>query len=147
MLKRAGGNVNATTICADFYQLDVPPLSYDGVMCAYGLRNLDDNPKALKKIHGLLKPGGRFVTLEFFRPDRWYSWAWNLTYGQFVIPTIGRLVSSHQAAYRHLRDSVRGYYTVDDYCGLLRETGFEVKVAKRQTGGISGLIVADKELT
>lgn len=144
MLKGAGVNVTATTICADFYQLDVPPLSYDGVMCAYGLRNLDDNPAALRKIYQLLTPGGRLVILEFFRPDRWYSWGWNLTYGQFVIPAVGVFLSRHRDAYRHLRDSVRHYYTLDQYENLLRETGFEVKVTKRQTGGISGLIVADK---
>ena len=140
----AQGRERVTKLCADFFQWDHPVESFDGVMCSYGMRNLDDNPKALRKIHTLLQSGGRFVLLEFFRPDRWYTWCWNLTYAQFVLPAIGRVVSHHNGAYRHLRDSVRGFYAIDRYCDLLRETGFDVKVARRLTGGISGLIVADK---
>jgi ubiquinone/menaquinone biosynthesis methyltransferase len=138
-----GGEVQ--TECIDFYEFSRPPKSFDAAMCAYGLRNLDDNPLALNKIHQLLKPGGKFVILEFFRPDRWYTWAWHLTYAQFVLPTLGQLISRHEGAYGHLRDSVRGFYTLDQYAALLRKTGFEVKGAKRLTGGISGLIVAEKE--
>jgi len=132
------------THCGDFFTFEAPEGAFDAAMCAYGVRNLDDNPFALKKIYRLLKPGGRLVILEFFRPDRWYTWAFHKTYGEFVIPSIGSLVSRHRKAYRHLRDSVRGFYTLDQYVQLLQETGFEVKVAKRQTGGISGMIVAEK---
>ncbi|MBI4374135.1 MAG: class I SAM-dependent methyltransferase [Deltaproteobacteria bacterium] len=117
---------------------------YDAVMCAYGMRNLDDNPAALQKIHQLLTNKGRLVILEFFRPDHWLMKFFHATYAQFVIPTIGRLISRHEGAYAHLRDSIRGFYTLDEYCQSLRETGFEVKVAKQLTGGISGLIVAEK---
>ncbi len=142
--ERGGATGGPATICSDFFQWNAPCESFDGTMCAYGMRNLDDNPVALKKIFTLLKPGGHLVILEFFRPDRWYTWVWNLTYAQFVLPAIGRLVSRHNGAYRHLRDSVRGFYTLDRYCNLLRESGFEVKESRRLTGGISGMIVAEK---
>ncbi len=135
---------HVTTECVDFYKLVRPAGSFDGAMSAYGLRNLSDNRAALEKINQLLSPKGRLVVLEFFRPDRWYTWAWHLTYAQFVIPLIGLVVSRHKKAYRHLRDSVRGFYTLDQYVQLLRETGFAVKVAERLTGGISGLVVAEK---
>jgi len=108
------------------------------------MRNLVDNPAALQRIHQLLRPSGLFVVLEFFRPDRWYTWLWHLTYAQCVMPMIGRIVSRRRDAYKHLRDSVRGFYTLDRYAELLRENRFGVKVAKRLTGGISGLIVAEK---
>ena len=133
-----------TTECTDFFQFTRPPESFDAAMCAYGLRNLDDNRLALQRIHQLLKRGGTFVLLEFFRPDRWYSWLFHRTYAQYVIPFVGWFVSRHRDAYRHLRDSVRGFYTLDQYVELLRETGFVVKTAQRLTGGVSGLIVAEK---
>ncbi|MBI4197420.1 MAG: ubiquinone/menaquinone biosynthesis methyltransferase [Deltaproteobacteria bacterium] len=130
--------------CSDFFKFVRPPATFDAAMCAYGFRNLEDNTKALKRIHHLLKPGGRLLILEFFRPDRWYTWIFHYTYAQFLIPLIGWLVSRHQGAYKHLRDSVRGFYTLDQYIQLLRKTGFEIKKVKRLTGGISGLIVGEK---
>jgi demethylmenaquinone methyltransferase / 2-methoxy-6-polyprenyl-1,4-benzoquinol methylase len=133
-----------TAECSDFFKFIRPPGSFDGAMCAYGMRNLDDNQEALTKIHQLLKTGGRLVILEFFRPDRWYTWFFHYTYAQFMIPIIGWLVSGNKGAYRYLRDSVRGFYTLDQYTALLNKSGFKVIKAKRMTGGISSLIVADK---
>lgn len=130
--------------CIDFFKFTRPAGSFDGAMCAYGMRNLDDNPMALERLHHLLRAGGKLVLLEFFRPDRMITRLFNLTYAQFVIPAVGLLFSRHKEAYRHLRDSVRRFYTLDEYAQLLQEAGFEVKVAKRLTGGISGLIVAEK---
>ncbi|MBI2082874.1 MAG: ubiquinone/menaquinone biosynthesis methyltransferase [Deltaproteobacteria bacterium] len=142
---KKGGRGGFSTVCADFFKFDAQPSFFDGMMCAYGMRNLDDNQAALRKIHQLLSPKGRLVILEFFRPDNWVMQLFHSTYAQFVIPPLGRLISRHPHAYEHLRDSVRGFYTIDEYCHLLQENGFEVKVVKRLTGGISGLIVAEKK--
>jgi demethylmenaquinone methyltransferase/2-methoxy-6-polyprenyl-1,4-benzoquinol methylase len=130
-------------VVADVLKLKLQPQSYDAVMCAYGMRNLDDNTAALKMIRSLLRPGGRLVILEFFRPEGILSQVFNLTYAEFVIPALGKLVSRHPNAYHYLRDSVRNFYTPTAYRELLRSIGFEKITIKPQSGGISHLITAE----
>ena len=130
-------------LVADAMRLEMPPDCYDAVMCAYGMRNIDDNERVLKKILGTLRPGGKLVVLEFFRPEGILSQLFNLTYAEFVIPVLGKLVSKHPNAYHYLRDSVRNFYTPSAYRELLRTVGFENIAIKPQSGGISHLITAE----
>lgn len=130
-------------VVQDAMSLGLAPASYEAVMCAYGMRNVDNNEYVLRKIFKLLKPGGRLVILEFFRPEGILSRVFNLTYSQFVIPALGKLVSKHPTAYRYLRDSVRNFYTPSAYRELLRSVGFHRIHIKPQTGGISHLITAE----
>ncbi len=128
---------------ADVMELTLPSYSFDAVMCAYGMRNLDNNELALKKIRELLKPNGKLVILDFFKPEGWMSQIFNLTYAEMIIPLAGRLVAKDRQAYNHLRDSVRRFYTPTAYRHLLSETGFTNITVTSQTGGISHLITAE----
>lgn len=127
----------------DVMALDFPPASYHAAMCAYGLRNVDSNEVVLRKVRAILRPGGRLVILEFFRPEGILSQLFNLTYAEFVIPILGKMVSRHPNAYQYLRDSVRNFYTPTAYRELLKESGFTNIVIKPQTGGVSHLITAE----
>lgn len=129
---------------ADAMQLPFPPQSFDGIMCAYGMRNLDDNRRALEGIFRLLKPGGKLVVLDFFAPDRWASRLFYATYGHFFIPMLGRLLSRHRNAYEYLQRSIQGFYTPVAYAELLKLIGFQNVAIKRQTGGISCLLTAER---
>ena len=128
---------------ADAMKLDLPAHSFSAVMCAYGMRNVDDNEVVLRKIIKMLKPGGKIVILEFFHPEGILSRLFNLTYGEFVIPFLGKFVSKHPNAYHYLRDSVRSFYTPSAYRELLKSVGFQKITIKPQTGGISHLVTAE----
>lgn len=130
-------------VVADVMKLNLSPGSYDAVMCAYGMRNVEDNAAVLRKIRALLRPGGRLVILEFFRPEGILSRLFNLTYAKFIIPALGKLVSKHPSAYRYLRDSVRGYFTPTAFRELLRGSGFENIRVYPLTGGVSHLVTAE----
>ena len=127
----------------DAMSLPFPGHTFDAVMCAYGMRNLDDNQKALEGIRRVLKPGGKLVILDFFAPDRWTSRLFHATYGNFFIPTFGRLISRHKNAYEYLRNSIRGFYTPTAYAELLKSVGFQNVTLKRQTGGDSCLLTGE----
>lgn len=116
---------------------------FDAVMCAYGMRNIEDNAAVLRKIHNLLRPGGRLVILEFFRPEGILSRLFHATYAQFVIPALGKIVSGNPMAYRYLRDSVRDYFTPTAFRELLQESGFEKIRIYPLTGGVSHLVTAE----
>lgn len=130
-------------LVADAMELDLPPRSFDAVLCAYGMRNIDDNELVLKKLAGILRRGGKLVVLEFFKPEGVLNKIFNATYAQFVIPAIGRLVSGNTEAYRYLRDSVRHYYTPTAYRELLKQTGYRNISVRALTGGVTHLITAE----
>lgn len=130
-------------ITADAMDLPFSPNSFDAIMCAYGLRNVDSNEIVLKSILNLLRPGGRLVVLEFFQPEGILSKLFNLTYAQFMIPVIGKVISKNAHAYQYLRDSVRNFYTPTAYKELLRSTGFENVTSRALSGGITHLITAE----
>lgn len=119
------------------------PIQFDAVMCAYGMRNVDNNQIVLEKIKEILKPGGKLVVLEFFKPEGLLSQLFNVTYAEIVIPVLGKIISNHPNAYHYLRDSVRNFYTPTAYRELLKSIGFENIQMKAQTGGISHLITAE----
>lgn len=130
--------------CVDFFNFTRPPGSFDGAMCSFGMRNLDENELALQRIYQLLGSKGVVVILEFFKPDSRWMQFFHRTYVCWVIPSLGRLISRHPHAYEHLRDSIRSFYTLDQYRTLLQKTGFRVLTSQRLTGGIAGLLVAEK---
>lgn len=127
----------------DAMKLDFPQKSFDAVMCAYGLRNVESNEVVLRSIRSILKPGGRLVVLEFFQPDGILTKLFNITYAQIVIPVVGRLISKSPHAYRYLRDSVRSFYTPVAYRELLKSVGFKDIKIKPLSGGITHLITAE----
>lgn len=131
--------------CGDSLALPFVNGTFDGAMCAYGLRNVDDNRKALLELHRVLRPKGKLVILEFFRPDRFATRLFHSTYGRFFIPALGRLVSRHPSAYSYLKNSVKKFYSTTEYSRLLTDCSFEKIEVHRQTGGVSTLLIAEKQ--
>ncbi len=132
------------THCGDVQTLPFPDQSYDGAMVAYGMRNVDDNVTALQEVFRVLRPGGRMVILEFFRPEKWGAKLFHATYGRFVMPLLGGVVSGNRQAYAYLRDSIQGFQTVSAYQELIQACGFEDVTYKHQWGGASTLIQGRK---
>ncbi|MBI2346204.1 MAG: ubiquinone/menaquinone biosynthesis methyltransferase [Deltaproteobacteria bacterium] len=130
--------------CGDALATGLPDRSADCVMCAFGMRNLADQHRALAEIRRLLAPEGEFVMLEFFPPETRLARLFAKTYGRFVIPALGGLIAKNRAAYEHLRDSTASFYPLSAYRALLAQHGFIVTRAEYLSGGICGLIVARK---
>ena len=93
----------------DAQRLPLPDGCADAYCIAFGLRNVTDIAAALGEARRVLKPGGRYVCLEFSRPinaavGRLYD-----TYSFGVIPTVGAAVARDRAAYRYLVESIRRF--------------------------------------
>lgn len=132
------------TVCADALSLPFPDASFDVVYCGYGFRNLDDQDKGLREIWRVLKPGGQILILEFFRPTKWFTKFFHNTYGNFMLPTIGGLVSKRTSAYRYLHESISRFYTLNECEKLLKKHIFNNISSMNFFNGVSSLITGVK---
>src|SRR4029077_13121879 len=102
MLVRGRGKAaQAVPVAADALQLPFPDASFDGALVAFGMRNLADADAGLAEAGGVLRPGARFVVLEFTTPRFAPLRAAFLFYFRRILPAIGRAVSKHRDAYTY----------------------------------------------
>ena len=71
----------------------------------------------------VLKPGGVFVVLEFYRPSTLLMRAFHGVYARFVLPTVGFMVSRDNEAYGYLARSMQGFYTRAEFEQLASQRG------------------------
>jgi len=140
--KRAGLPVSPVT--ADALQLPLADASAAGAIVAFGARNLSDLDAGLREVHRVLRPGSRFVILEFSLPRSALVRAGYLAYFRHVLPFVGRIVSGHRSAYRYLPDSVAHFPTGDALAARLRAAGFARVEWESLTFGIAAIHTATK---
>ena len=106
----AGGLVGeASLLVADAERLPLPDRAVDRVSIAFGLRNCTDRQAVLAEARRVLKPGGRFLCLEFSRVQvavlqpLYDAWSFR------VLPVLGRCVAKDAASYRYLAESIREF--------------------------------------
>ncbi|MXX10741.1 MAG: bifunctional demethylmenaquinone methyltransferase/2-methoxy-6-polyprenyl-1,4-benzoquinol methylase UbiE [Nitrospira sp. SB0677_bin_15] len=119
--------------------------TFDAVTAGFCIRNVGDRPRAFREIYRVLKPGGRFVCLEFSRPvsawlRRVYDW-----YSFHLLPAIGTWVAKdHTDVYRYLPESIRTFPDQEALAAMLREAGFGLVEYHNLSGGIVAIHVAVK---
>jgi demethylmenaquinone methyltransferase/2-methoxy-6-polyprenyl-1,4-benzoquinol methylase len=142
MLSSGRGKVLVPVVRADALALPFADAQFDGVICGFGLRNLDDTRAGLAEMRRVLKPGGRCVVLDFFRPRRSVTRVVQTLYNQRVLPLVGGIVSGDRSAYRYLADSIERFATRTDVEGLCRDVGFDKARSEDLTLGIASMVVA-----
>jgi demethylmenaquinone methyltransferase/2-methoxy-6-polyprenyl-1,4-benzoquinol methylase len=123
-------------VAGDAEALPFRARSVDAYTIAFGLRNVTRREAALAEARRVLKPGGRFLCLEFSRVvlpllGRIYD-----AYSFAVVPWLGQRVTGDRAAYRYLVESIRRFPDQERLAGLLAEAGFDRVRVRNLTGGI-----------
>jgi len=129
----------AVPVAADALTLPFPDASFDGAMVGFGLRNLADLDAGLREAARVLKPGARFVVLEFTTPRLAPLRAVYLFYFRRVLPVVGRVVSKHTDAYTYLPESVLAFPDPDAFAARFAAAGFRDVRYDVLTGGICAL--------
>jgi demethylmenaquinone methyltransferase/2-methoxy-6-polyprenyl-1,4-benzoquinol methylase len=113
--------------------------SFDAYTIAFGMRNLTRMEAALAEAYRVLKPGGRFLCIEFSAVevpllDTLYD-----AYSFNAIPALGALVAGDAASYRYLVESIRRFPDQKSFMGLIENAGFERVRYRNLTGGIAAI--------
>jgi ubiquinone/menaquinone biosynthesis methyltransferase len=136
--QRVHGASSPEFVIGDMTALDVADASIDLVTAGYALRNVPDYRLALREIARVLRPSGRFLSLDFYRPENTLWRRAFLAYLSAAGNTVGWLWHREPVVYGYIAHSVNHYVSITDFNSALAETGFTVKrVYRRLYGGIA----------
>jgi len=128
--RRARNLDNVFFQCADIMRMPFPDASFDHITCGYALRNVPDVEGALVEIRRVLKPGGRFHSLDFGHPmNRAFHWFY-LRYLAVSGAVAGWVLHGDPDTYRYIAESLklypgqRGVQEIMNGLGFV-ETGFQ----------------------
>ena len=130
---------NIVWLCGDAERLPVEDASQDAYTIAFGIRNTTHLDRVLSEAYRVLKPGGRFLCLEFSRVsapglDRLYD-----LYSFAVLPRLGEAVAGDGAAYRYLAESIRRFPSQAAFAKLIMKAGFSQVKFRNLSGGIAAM--------
>ena len=112
--------------------------TFDYYSISYGIRNVSDINNALKEAFRVLKPGGRFMCLEFSKIDNELL---NYLYKQYskTIPVIGKLIVGSDKPYKYLIESIEKFYNQEQLAELILDNGFSNIEFRNVSNGISAI--------
>ena len=116
--------------------LAFPDRSFDAYTIAFGIRNVTHIERALAEAYRVLKPGGRFLCLEFSKVqipglDTLYD-----AYSNAAIPALGKAVTGDGEPYRYLVDSIARFPNQNMFARMVRDAGFGRVDHRSLTGGV-----------
>lgn len=122
--------------CADAEKLPFIDNSYDIYTISFGLRNVTTPYNAMKEAYRVLKPGGRFLCLEFSHVILPIFKQFYDSYSFNVIPLIGKKITGNSEAYQYLVESIRRFPKQKELVQMLSQAGFEHVTYQNLNGGI-----------
>jgi demethylmenaquinone methyltransferase/2-methoxy-6-polyprenyl-1,4-benzoquinol methylase len=135
----AGLLADLTFLVADAEALPLPDKSVDRVSMAFGLRNCTNKANVLAEARRVLRPGGKFLVLEFSRLqvaafETLYD-AWSFQ----ALPRLGQLVAKDSASYRYLAESIRMFPDQETLKSMMEAAGLERVTYRNLSGGIAAI--------
>jgi len=126
-------------ITGDAQSLPLPAACIDACTMAFGIRNVTRIDRALAEIRRVLKPGGRFICLEFSRLQLSAFEGLYNRYSHDLLPLMGKLIARDADSYRYLAESIRRFPDQETFAQLFRDTGFDQVRVRNLSGGVAAL--------
>jgi len=134
-----GGEPEMSWSVGDAMALPLPEASVDAYSISFGIRNVADIPQALREARRVLKPGGRFLCLEFSRPiagpirKAYDAWSFH------AIPRIGEWVAKDRDSYQYLVESIRRFPDQPTFKAMIEDAGFSRVSVTNLSGGVAAI--------
>ncbi len=118
---------------------------FDAALVGFGIRNLTHLEEGFREMYRVLKPGGRFLCLEFSKPTaplfrRLYDF-----YSFHIMPFLGLLLVGSRRAYTYLPESIRMFPSPQKLSAILEEIGFSQVTYRKLTNGIAVIHLGHKK--
>jgi len=126
---------NVNWIISSAENLPIESNQFDFYTISFGLRNTKNLDKTLKEAHRVLKPGGRFLCLEF---SKIHNSSLDFIYKSYskLIPNIGKIIVGEKEPYKYLTKSIENFVNQDELIDLMKKNYFEKCSYRNLSGGI-----------
>ena len=116
---------------------------FDYYTISFGIRNVRNIDKSLKEAYRVLKPGGRFICLEFSKIENKIL---NKLYKNYskIIPKIGEIIVGKSRPYEYLTTSIENFHSQDQFMDKLKKCNFKRSKYRNLSGGIASIYSAWK---
>ena len=131
-------------VLGDSEALKYKECTFDAVTVAFGVRNFENLELGLSELFRVLKSGGTLVILETAVPTKFPFKQGYSIYTKFLVPMMGKLFTSDQAAYKYLSDSAAVFPYGKQFNNILKKIGFIEVEDRPQTLGVASIYCATK---
>lgn len=139
--EKLGAQKGFQILAADALKLPFHDMAFDGVVCGFGVRNLDSLEQGLKEIARMLKPGGRVAILEFFKPTGLLNRLAHAFYVTAIVPMRGGAISGNKEAYEYLQKTAKNFASLEEFKQLMEKCGFKDISVESKTMGVAISVV------
>jgi demethylmenaquinone methyltransferase / 2-methoxy-6-polyprenyl-1,4-benzoquinol methylase len=129
-------------LCGDAEALPFAERAFDLYTIAFGLRNVTHIERALAEARRVLRPGGRFMCLEFAPAVAPPLQPLYDAYSFYALPLLGRIVTGDREAYAYLVESIRRFPPQGEIVDAIAASGLERPRFRNLSGGIAALYSA-----
>ena len=143
MLKIAARKQLRPLVVADGTNLPFAEGSFDAVTVAFGLRNMESWPGALREMSRVLSPGGHLLILDFSLPHPPLDAPYRF-YLHRVLPKIAGALTGNRAGYEYLGESIESFPSGGAMCRLIEDNNFRDARALPLAAGIVSIYTAVK---
>ena len=143
-MKKSNLDKNIILELGDSENIQFEDNTFDAATVAFGVRNFENLELGLQEIFRVLKPNGKLIILEFSKPHIFPFKQLYHFYFNTILPTIGKLISKDDSAYRYLPESVQAFPDGKLFLEILKKTGYKDAKWKSLTLGISSIYIAQK---
>ena len=129
---------NVEWFCSQAERLPFKDETFDIYVVSFGIRNFSNIKLALKESKRVLKPGGRFLCLEFSKVNNEILSEFYKKYSK-IIPQIGKYIVGDSEPYRYLVNSINDFYSQEELLKIIKSNGFENVEYRDLSGGIAAI--------
>jgi len=128
-------NINVKWFCSNAEKLPFKNNYFDYYTISFGIRNINNINNALKEAYRVLKPGGRFLCLEFSKVKNEILNKFYKTYSK-SIPQIGKFIVGKSEPYEYLINSIEKFYSQEKFFDQIKKQNFVNVSYRNLSGGI-----------
>jgi demethylmenaquinone methyltransferase/2-methoxy-6-polyprenyl-1,4-benzoquinol methylase len=135
---------NLNFMLGDSENLPFEDNTFDAYLVSFGVRNFSDLKKSLQEAKRVLKPGGRFLDLEFSKvKNESLSKVYNLY--SSLIPIFGKVIVGDEEPYKYLTRTIKEFPSQEEFLEIIKSSDFVSVDYRNIFNGVVAMHSAEKK--